>query len=414
MTLINRLTAHYSLQGIGQGILLSVITLFMVEKGLTLWQIGFAFGTFSLSAVLLELPLGATADLHGRIRIFRISQLANIAGLLIGAFATEFVWVLPAMICLGLARALESGSVSAWEVEQINKQGLTERLSELLGRFQAFNALGIAAGAFIGGYLPGWFGSLIPTMPPTTINLFTIAALTAVHILLLPFLFREGDLVTQPEVRPTVMGQIRTAIQLASGNRALRSVLFIGFVLGLVMSNMEAYWQPQLKSLLQDQGYELFGWIATGYFVSAAAGPALFSMLSARLSMSAQTSITILLALVAPLLWLLAESQTVAFFALFYCLFIAVLVCINIPAQVITNEQTSDALRSTMQSVVSLTLQLGGAVSAFGFSWLINLLGIGTVWQGIAVGLVVFAAVRQLRAWLSPEASEAVQPQTEA
>ncbi|EAR09265.1 MFS transporter [Reinekea blandensis] len=399
MSLISRLSIHYSVQGLSQGLLLSVITLFMVEKGMALWQVGVAFGTFSLSAALLELPLGATADLHGRIRVFRLSQLVSIVGLIIAALATSFVWVLLAMLCLGLTRALESGSVSAWEVEQIRRQGQGDRLAELLGRFQAINALSIAVGALAGGYLPTLFTELLSPLAPTSANLFVAAAITSIHVLLLPWLFREGDPVVQPEQPPTVMGQIQTAVQLARGSQALRSVLMVGFAFGLILSNMEAYWQPRLNALLDGQGYALFGWIATGYFISAAIGPALFSALSSRLSISASTTMTLLLVIVAPLLWTLAISDTVPMFALFYCLFIAVLVCINIPAQVITNEHTQDEVRSTMQSVVSLIMQLGGAVSAFGFSWLIEHLGIAVVWQSLAVGLMILAVFRCVNAW---------------
>ena len=417
MTLITRLSTHYVFQGIGQGLLLSVITLFMVEKGLALWQVGFAFGTFGVSAALLELPLGATADRHGRIRVFRASQLVSIVGLLIAALSSSFVWILIAMACLGLTRALESGSVSAWEVEQLRRQGLGDRLSELLGRFQAVNALGIAMGALIGGHLPGWLSSM-HALTPTSVNLLVAAALTAVHVLLLPLIFREGDQVAPPDPSISLGKQIQTALKLATDNASLRSVLGVGFVFGLVMSNLEAYWQPQLQSLLQEQGYALFGWIATGYFASAALGPALFSIVSARLRCAPETAITVLLILVSPLLWCLASSPSVAVFALFYCLFIATLVCINIPAQVITNEQTEDAMRSTVQSVFSLTLQLGGALSAFGLSWVVEHFGISRVWQGLAVSLLVVAGLRLLAGWrqhrTTPSEPRFEPPQTEA
>ena len=91
MSLIKRLVADYALVGLGQGLLLSVMSLFMIEKGLKLWQIGYCFGAFGLTAVIMELPLGATADLHGRIRVYRWSLLANVFALGITIFATNFV-----------------------------------------------------------------------------------------------------------------------------------------------------------------------------------------------------------------------------------------------------------------------------------------------------------------------------------
>jgi MFS family permease len=394
MTLVRRLLTHYALIGFGQGLLLCVLTLFMIEKGLSLWQVGVAFGAFGLTAVILELPLGATADLRGRIRVYRWSLLVSVVALVIAITVSHFVWILLAMCLMGFSRALESGSVSAWEIEQIRHHGMADKTATLIGQFQATNALGIALGALCGGYIPQLMAGTLPWLTPATNNLVIVLALTLIHILLLPWLFKEGDVIVASEERPTLKSQITVAVQHGLKHRAIRPLLLAGFLFGMVLSNLEAYWQPFVKTLAPDQKYDIFGWIATGYFFSAAAGPAVFSMLIERIKVAPETMITIIFAAVAPVLYALGSSQTLWSFALLYFLFMGVMACVNIPVTVLLNDHTEDRIRSTMQSVMSLVLQGGGACAAFALAPVIQHWGIGTIWHGLAVALLSLAIFR--------------------
>jgi len=370
------------------------MTLFMIEKGLTLWQVGFAFGTFGITAVLMELPLGAMADLHGRIRVYRWSLFVHLVALFIAISFSTFIWILLGMSLMGLSRALESGSVSAWEIEQIRLNGLADKTAQLMGQFQATNALGIAAGALLGGYLPEIMAGLTSLNTPTTHNLIMVFILTIIHIVLLPWLFKEGDVIAQCENRTTFKKQVSVALQHGLKNKAIRPLLFAGFLFGLVLSNLEAYWQPYVKTLTADNQYAIFGWIATGYFICAAIGPGLFSLLVTRLNIRSETMISLIFAAAAPLLYFLGKSSNLLEFAIFYGLFIATLACVNIPVQVLLNDNTQDNIRSTMQSVMSLVLQAGGACAAFGLSPVIQLVGIANVWQGLALALLLLSVNR--------------------
>jgi predicted MFS family arabinose efflux permease len=66
----------------------------------------------------------------------------------------------------------------------------------------------------------------------------------------------------------------------------------------------------------------------------------------------------------------------------------------NPPAMTMLNNETSDDIRSTMQSIFSLVLRGGGAISAFGFSALIKRWDITTVWQMIAIIVLTIAIFR--------------------
>ena len=392
MNVINRLTFHSAFSGLYYGIFLAVQTLFLLDKGFALWQIGVLFGTYGVSAALFELPLGALADLQGRIKVFKLHLMATCAGFAAAFFVTDFYLLLVGMVVLGLGRALQSGTIDSWQVEQINKMGLTNKLGQLIGRFQAVGAIAMAVGALTGGYLPGLAIQLFPTMIPSALNLLVIAAFVFTHLLLTPWLFSEGDTPFEHEETPSVGRQIRIALTHGYKNQTLRSLFIVAALLGFTLMNIEAYWQPFVKYMNVSEGYDVFGWLAMGYFAGAAIGPALYSLLLGKMTASSESQITVILAFSALCLYLLANQTTLMGFAVFYIAFMAVFSSINIPLEVLLNEHTNDHIRSTIHSVISLLIVSGGAIASFGLAPVVQWIGIAAVWKIVSIVLTATVA----------------------
>ena len=392
MNLINRLTFHSAFIGLYYGIFLAVQTLFLLDKSFAFWQIGVLFGTYGVSAALFELPLGALADLHGRIKVFKLHLIATGGGFAAAFFVTDFYLLLVGMVLLGLGRALQSGTIDSWQVEQINRMGLTDKLGQLIGRFQAVGAIAMAVGALTGGYIPGLAIQLFPTMIPSALNLLVIAAFVFTHLLLTPWLFSEGDTPFEHEETPTVGRQIRVALTHGYKNQSLRSLFLVAALLGFTLMNIEAYWQPFVKYMNVSEGYGVFGWLAMGYFVGAAIGPGLYALLLGKITASCESQITVILAFSALCLYLLANQTTLMGFAAFYIAFMAVFSSINIPLEVLLNEHTNDNIRSTIHSVISLLIVSGGAVASFGLAPVVQWLGIAAVWKIVSIVLTVAVA----------------------
>ena len=141
-----RMISHEALGGLGFGLILAILGVFYVEKGLSLWQISILFGTTGAATALFELPFGAVADIHGRLRIFRISKLVGIAALLLMLFSPSFALLFVSSVAIGLMHALDSGTVDAWMVERLKGQGLEDELESYIGTFQAAMAAGRSLG----------------------------------------------------------------------------------------------------------------------------------------------------------------------------------------------------------------------------------------------------------------------------
>ncbi len=385
MSLIHRLTLHHALAGFALGLFLAVQTLFLKEKGIDLWHIGLLFGAFGAATVCFELPLGALADIHGRVRIYRLSRLIALSGILLAVVLDGFWGLFIAMALLGVSRALDSGSIQAWQLDHLKAAGLAERIPNAIARFHSASAAAIASGALLGGYLPGWMQDSVYWQPrPTEWNLLAQATITALHLLMLGWLFKEGDPKAGHSSTSGLRHQLRSAVLVAFHRPKLLRLFASAFLVGLVLFALEAYWQPRVLELAPDTNYAVFGWLASGYFLAAAAGPMVLGRVLKRIHPPTEAMIFGILALLGPLLTALALQSTLLAYAPTYLLFMLVLSMINVPFEITLAEEAPNEVRSTLFSILSLSLQTGGVVMAYGLSFCVQWIGIAGLWIGLA------------------------------
>jgi MFS family permease len=391
-----RLITHELFSGVTFGIFLAVQGMFILEKGVEVWQIGLLFGAVVISTALFELPFGALADIHGRIKVYRLSRVVVIFAITSVIFAFNFWFLLGVMILLGLAEALNSGTIDAWYVEQIKSNGGEEKLQSFISVFQASMAAGLAVGAILGGYIPNIMPA-IDGFPPTTWNLIITASLGTIHLLLTPYLFREGESRPEATDKQEITKQIGAAVRYSITHPIIRDLLLVGATLGLAMVIIEAYWQPRLIQIAGAPTYTVLGWATAGYFAMAIIGPMLISAIAEKTNTSPATQMKILPFILALAMYVIAIQTTLAPFLAAYMAMMLFVSMFSPPAMTMLNNETSDDIRSTMQSIFSLVLRGGGAISAFVFSGLVKRWDITTVWQIIAVIVLLVALYRVTR-----------------
>lgn len=392
-----RLITHELLGGFTFGFFLAVQGMLILEKGVEVWQIGLLFGAVVVGTALFELPFGALADIHGRLKIYRVSRLVFLLSLLGIIFLSNFWLLLVVMVFLGMAEALNSGTVDAWAVEIIKERGESERLQSYLSVFQSSIAGGLAVGAIIGGYVPQ-FMPAFENYPPTTWNLAITVALGTTHLLLTPFLFKEGEIRPENVDKQNVYKQIRSAVDFSITHPAVRDLMFLGLMLGLAMISIEAYWQPRLMEVAGKPTYTLLGWATAGYFAMAVIGPILVTKVAELMKASPAVQLKLLPFILALGMYVIAAQTAIGPYLAAYMSLMLFMSMFGAPAMTVLNNETSDNIRSTMQSIFSLVLRGGGAISAFVFTIVIKRWDIITAWKIIAVVVLIYAVIRIFRA----------------
>ena len=133
---------------------MAIITLYWKDQiGLSLSQILFLQGMFSLATLLMEYPSGYLSDRWGYRFSLNLASVIGICGWIAYSLATTFLGVLGAEILLGISFAFISGSDTALLYETLRAEGREEDYAFFDGRMNGFAQAGEALGALFAGVL---------------------------------------------------------------------------------------------------------------------------------------------------------------------------------------------------------------------------------------------------------------------
>lgn len=355
-----------------------LLVLLPLSRGLTLGQVGITMACYATATALLELPTGGLADAVGRRPVLVAS---SVLGLVV--FASMLVadglgpWI-AIKVLAGAARALDSGPLEAWYVDQVRRRDPSADIRKGLSRAHAAEGGGLALSAVAGGLLPVALGG--------SLNAAVLAAVVAqgVHLVGLLTLMtdhRKSDRRALGSAIRRVPAVIRSGLALGMGRGPVSWLLCGSAVWGAALVGLELLWQPRFTDLLggrSDTGP--LGFLMAGAFLAVAAGsvmaPRLARLVGGGTSRSAMaltlTQGTIYLALAA------AGSIVVAAptFIMVYLMGGARGPFHN----ELLHEHVAAEQRSTMLSAASLSLMAGGLVSSLSLPALETVAGIPWTW----------------------------------
>jgi MFS family permease len=140
-------------------------TLFLLDAGLSIFEVFVANAVFTAAMALFEVPTGVVADTRGR----RISFLLSEATLAVGTLAYVGVAAIGgglllfclAGVILGLGYTFYSGAVEAWLVDALKATGYRDELDRVFARASIVSSFAMITGT-VGGGLLGQLDLSIP------------------------------------------------------------------------------------------------------------------------------------------------------------------------------------------------------------------------------------------------------------
>jgi predicted MFS family arabinose efflux permease len=150
----------------------------------------------------------------------------------------------------------------------------------------------------------------------------------------------------------------------------------------MVLSAVENLWQPYLADIIKDSGYgtEVFGILSALYFLMATCS-SLFSVRLLRWLKGSHRKLLFVSYIAAgTILVLLAFSASLLTFAAGYLLFFFLFTLGGNSQSVLLNDHTQAQYRSTMLSISSLVVTVGGVVASVSFGYIADLYGIAVSW----------------------------------
>ena len=385
------------------GLALPFLILLPQARGIDLAHIGVIFAVHSAVAIVLEVPSGGLADAIGRRTTLLAGGVLTVVSLAVFAVATALTTYLATIAALAAGRALMSGALEAWFVDELRLVEADAPLHAPLAAGSTAEGIGSAAGAAIGGFMP-----LLPlglderggdALVQLSLPLVVAALAAVVYVVALLALIVET-----PRPRGTGLRAVladtatitRTGLGAARRSTTIRLLLAVMAGIGIVMSMTEVLWPARLSELIEtdiaDAG-PLFGLLAAVSLAAFSLGSALSTRVVRRTGKRAAFAGSYVALAV-----MLALLGAVSAVALFCAVFLAYFASIGVGDPLhyeLLHDATESATRATVVSLDGLMGQLGGLGGNLGLVPLAAAAGFGAAWSvaaGVALGIAAFAA----------------------
>lgn len=278
----NIIRVYYTITGLytlSASMIWGVNTLFMLDAGLSIFQVFLVNAVFSIGMTVFEVPTGVLADTRGRRASFLLSTLilgVGTLGYVFGARMPENVLALSVMsVVLGLGFTFYSGAVEAWLVDALKASSFPGLLDPIFARANLISGAAMLIGTVSGGFL----GDLNLSLP-------YILRAGMLFVLFLLAYFRMHEIGHQPRTIqfnaiPREMKRVaQDSLKYGWRQPGLRLLMFVGFLqTGFMFWGFYA-WPPYFLDLLGREAVWVSGVVAALISLATMVGNALVERLT--------------------------------------------------------------------------------------------------------------------------------------
>jgi MFS family permease len=268
------LVGYFTLAGLytlSAALIWGVNTLFLLDAGLSFYEVFVANAAFSAGMVLFEVPTGVVADTMGR----RISFLFSVAVLAlttllyvglaeVGAGVVAFALV---SVGMGLGFTFYSGAMEAWLVDALAVTGYAGTLDRVLARGQQVTGAAMLVGTVGGGFL----GQIDLSLPYVVRSVLLVAVFGLAFVVMFDIGFTPRRVPVAALPREIVRNG-QAGVRFGWSQRPLRLLMLASLVeMGFFTWAFYAS-QPYLLELLDRDAVWISGIVAAAVALSMIAG----------------------------------------------------------------------------------------------------------------------------------------------
>jgi DHA1 family tetracycline resistance protein-like MFS transporter len=269
------------------GLMVPVLVLLPLERGLTLAEYGSAAAVQGIAVMILELPTGGLTDAIGRRPVLLLAGVLGVASTAVLTVADSFALFFVVYLLQGIYRALDSGPLEAWYVDQALAADERADFESGLSRGGVVIGVAIAGGALLGGGLVA-LGPIGPFSALTVPVLASLAWQTLSLIAVAALMTEErparglGALVASVRGVPSAIGG---AVGLLRRSRIIVALVAVEVFWGFGMVCFEGLMPVRLTEVVgnADHASALMGPVGSAAWLASAAGAALIPLLARRI-----------------------------------------------------------------------------------------------------------------------------------
>jgi len=268
------LTGYFTLAGLytlSAALIWGVNTLFLLDAGLSFFEVFLANASFSAGMVLFEVPTGVVADTLGRrvsfllsVSVLAVTTLLYVGLAQVGAGVVAFAVV---SVLMGLGFTFYSGAMEAWLVDALHATGFTGALDNVFARGQQVTGAMMLVGT-IGGGLLGQVDLALPYLVRSALLLvvFVVAYRVMTELGFTPRRLTMGELPAE------VARNARAGVEFGWTQRPLRLLMLASAAQTAFFGWAFYASQPYLLDLLSTDAVWISGFVAAGVALSMIGG----------------------------------------------------------------------------------------------------------------------------------------------
>jgi MFS family permease len=369
------------------GLVIPVLVLLLLDRGLTVGQIGLVIAAQGVVVLALELPTGGLADLFGRRVVLVAAAAFDLASLGVLVVANTMPLLIAVFAMQGVYRALESGPLDAWYVDAAQAADPDVDIEGAMGAGGAALGAALAIGTVASSALVAW--DPIPTGSALVTPLLAALAVRAIDLVSIWRLMTENLLPPTSRGGHGLATVICSSIRTVQASKVLVALVAAELLWGAGMIAYETFTPLRLEEVLggADAAATALGPANAAAWMASAAAAAAAPTLARRIGPPrAGAILRIVQGLAVAGIALFAGPVGVLFA---FVATMAVHGAANpIHEGLLHRAVTDPHHRATVLSINSLTGQLGGAIGAISLGFLA---GSTTVTLAILVGASLLA-----------------------
>ena len=278
------IAGYYTLAGLytlSAAAIWGVNTLFLLDAGLSFFEVFVANAAFSLGTVLFEIPTGVVADTLGRrmsfllsVSVLGVSTLAYVGLAEIDAGVLAFSL---ASMVMALGFTFYSGAMEAWLVDALAATGYQGILDRVFARGSQVTSAAMLVGTIGGGFL----GQVDLSIPYILRSVLLVAVFAVAFVVMHDVGFTPRP-VPASQLPTEIAKNARAGVAFGWGQRPLR-LLMLAAALQLGFLSWAFYAsQPYLLDLLESDAVWVVGVVAAAIALSTMAGNQVVSIAARR------------------------------------------------------------------------------------------------------------------------------------
>ena len=364
---------------------------------MTSTEIGLIFGLFNITSVAFEPITAVLVSWWGERNSMLVGSILKVIAGTLFFFGDSFSTFLAAEFISAVAFTFISGTLTAWLVNNYNKESNTLKLYEIFAQMKKYKYAALLIGGFLGAVVGDYSLDL-----PWILNALCFSMLIFLIVLLM-----EKSIGYEPRTFPLKLKESLSSYGMLLKDKSLSLLMFSSFLSAFSLASVKLFWLPTVKINLNTSMMFLgFIWVGIAgakflgsYFVT-------YFMKKFNYKLESLISFNWLSTIFLFLMIITIQSPWTIFF---YLLFEFGKPLYSSVKDDLINYQTDDRSRVTILSLHSLMIKLGASLGLVSIGFVGQQIGMQKAWYLSAfLFMLNFAIYKIIKLWMlqTPEKKE--------